>query len=88
MLSRTLQRKSNVKWLFKTKEWLWLVITDVSPAIVRLALDKRQQVMQEGMKNEHCQVGGPGIIVEIDECKFGKRKYHRGHRVEGNCAKT
>lgn len=28
-------------------------------------------------------IGGPNIIVEADESKFGKRKHHRGHRVEG-----
>ncbi|KFM58004.1 hypothetical protein X975_20051, partial [Stegodyphus mimosarum] len=29
------------------------------------------------------KTGGVGKIVEIDESKFGKTKYHRGHWVEG-----
>jgi len=32
---------------------------------------------------EDVTIGGEGVIVEIDEGKFGKRKNHRGHPVEG-----
>ena len=30
------------------------------------------------------QIGGDGIFVQIDEAKFGARKYNRGRRVEGH----
>ena len=36
----------------------------------------RESVTSDLLLNDDCQIGGPGITVEIDESKFGKRKYH------------
>lgn len=57
-----------------------------------LKLSKRTIIEWSAFFRETCltmiieyseQIGGNGIEVEIDESKFGKRKYHKGHKVEG-----
>lgn len=42
----------------------------------------REVVFDDLVENKK-PIGGVGRTVELDESKFGKRKYHRGKRVEG-----
>ena len=35
------------------------------------------------LKRSSVKIGGPNKTVEIDESKFGRRKYHRGQPVKG-----
>ena len=36
-----------------------------------------REVCSEVLIKENAKIGGPGKTVEIDESKFGKRKYHK-----------
>ena len=42
-----------------------------------------REVCSEVLEKDSAKIGGPGKIVEIDESKFGKRKYHKGRRKDG-----
>lgn len=42
-----------------------------------------RQLVSSALDVEDTIIGGQGVIVEIDETKLGKRKYNRGHQVEG-----
>jgi transposase-like protein len=71
---------------------LWLAKATVQTAITLLGCSKHtvcnffnhfRNLVGSALLPEDQYIGGPGIIVEIDETKLGKRKYNRGHRVDG-----
>ncbi|CAB9504074.1 Inherit from opiNOG: protein Hydra magnipapillata [Seminavis robusta] len=45
---------------------------------------KMAQEIVVSQPHQNNMIGGNNIIVEIDESKFAKRKYHRGRRVKGS----
>ena len=72
--------------------YLWSQSFSVDEIIHALKLSKKTVVEWTNFFRECCltimlenseKIGGNGVEVEIDESKFGKCKYYRGHRVEG-----
>ena len=58
-------------------------MTGHSPNTVSNFMKYFRNLVIETLDDEDEIIGRPGIVVEIDESKFGKRKYNRGHQVEG-----
>ncbi len=42
-----------------------------------------REVCEVNIIKNNMKIGGENKRVQIDESKIGKRKYHRGHRIEG-----
>jgi transposase-like protein len=42
-----------------------------------------QKLVADSLDPHELEIGGQDVIVELDESKFGKRKYNRGHQVDG-----
>ncbi|OAD68561.1 hypothetical protein PHYBLDRAFT_150157 [Phycomyces blakesleeanus NRRL 1555(-)] len=56
----------------------------VSSETIKHLIASIHQLIQMDLTNNDMRIGGidansQSIIVEIDESKFGKRKYYRGH---------
>lgn len=70
-------------YLMKTPVSGILEATSLSSATIVEWAGFLRQLVSESIQPSSMKIGGEGIIVEIDETKMGKRKYNRGHRVDG-----
>ena len=83
--------KMTLEEILKLTYW-WCQDLDQAHIKQELGLAKSTGVDWDSFCREVCEftllesrgrLGGEEKIVQIDESKFGKRKYHRGHHVEG-----
>jgi transposase-like protein len=70
-------------WLSNVKVNSLITITGHSSKTITAYIKHFNQVVGKDVDEEECCVGSDQVIVEIDECKIARRKYHRGHRVDG-----
>ena len=58
-------------------------LTGHSKATVSAFYAHFRQLITATLVEDDVIIGGPGVIVEVDETKLGNRKFNRGHWVEG-----
>ena len=72
--------------------YLWLLKTSVVSTSIQVGVCKQtiidyfryfRELVASDPVFEDNVIGGEGVVVELDESKIGKRKYNRGHVVEG-----
>ena len=70
-------------FIIKTRiQFIGAILNVSKPAAINLCKSIRKRIHAKIQEHDD-MIGGTGIIVEIDESKFVKRKYHKGLRVEG-----
>lgn len=71
------------KWLSGQRYTDILEQTKHSTVTVSTEVRFFRELVSSCLSEEDIVVGGPGVVVEVDESKFGKVKYGHGHRVDG-----
>lgn len=57
--------------------------TKASTATIAAYYEYFRQLVSSMLEESDLEIGGKDVIVQIDESKFAKRKYHRGKRIGG-----
>lgn len=70
-------------WLCGCSHTTMETITGHSNTTITTFMSHFRQILENSIPESACVIGGEDIIVEIDECKIAKRKFNRGHFVEG-----
>jgi transposase-like protein len=70
-------------WLCKVSYTSAMIITGHGSETTTKVYSLIEKLIAEKITPEMLKIGGPCIQVQLDESKFGKRKYNRGHHVEG-----
>jgi hypothetical protein len=70
-------------WVYKTSSGYIAGYLGLNKNTVSSYLRRMRNFLEERYLDSLPIIGRPGIIVEVDESKFGKRKYNRGHGVDG-----
>ena len=73
-------------WLMRNKAHSICVVAEVSNKTVTDWCNHLRSLVTWDLQTldiPEGRIGGVNVVVEMDESKFGKRKYHQGRRVEG-----
>ena len=70
-------------WLCKSSYTTVRMMTGHSPNTISDYIRLFRELIVNTLEDYDQMIGGEGNIKEVDESKFGRRKYHRSRRVEG-----